>query len=83
MAKVSKKENKSIYQLTREELGLSRERVSELTNLPPERIERCETGKVYLQPGDVIELARCYNKPELCNHYCNAECPIGQLLNIL
>ena len=54
MAKVSKKDNKSIYQLTREELGLSRERVSELTNLPPERIERCETGKVYLQPGDVI-----------------------------
>ena len=38
MAKISKKENKSIYQLTREELGLSRERVSELTNLPPERI---------------------------------------------
>lgn len=78
MDKISKKENKSIYQLTREELGLSRERVSELTNLPPERIERCENGKVYLQPADVIELAKCYNKPELCNHYCNRECPIGQ-----
>lgn len=76
MAKMVKR--KSIYQLTREELGLSREKVSELTNLPPERIERCETGKVYLQPADVIELSKCYNKPELCNHYCNSECPIGQ-----
>ena len=72
------KNSKSIYQLTREELGLSREKVSELTNLSPERIERCETGKVYLQPNDVVELAACYNKPELCNHYCAHECPIGQ-----
>ena len=78
MAKVSKKDNKSIYQLTRESLGLTREKVSELTNLPPERIERCETGKVYLQPIDVLELSKCYNKPELCNYYCNHECPIGQ-----
>ncbi len=75
---MSKKENKSLYQLVREELGLSREKVSELTNLPPERIERCETGKVYLQPSDVLELSTCYNKPELCNYYCNKECPIGQ-----
>lgn len=77
MAKLVKN-SKSIYQMTREELGLSREKVSELTNLPPERIERCETGKVYLQPNDVVELAQCYNKPELCNHYCAHECPIGQ-----
>lgn len=72
------KNNKSIYQSIREELGLSRDKVSELTNLSPERIERCETGKVYLQPNDVVELAQCYNKPELCNYYCANECPIGE-----
>ena len=39
---------------------------------------KCETGKVYVQPSDVLELSLCYNKPELCNYYCNHECPIGQ-----
>ena len=79
MAKTSTKQKKSYYQEVRDELGLSREKVSELTNLPPERIERVETGKVAILPEDVIELAQCYNKPELCNYYCSHECKIGAL----
>ena len=46
MAKVSTKENKTIYQIVREELGLSREKASELLGgISPERIERIENEK--------------------------------------
>ena len=40
MGRVSSKANKNIYQTRREELGLSREKASELLKtIPPERIE--------------------------------------------
>ena len=41
MARASVKENKNPYQTTREELGLTREKASELlVSLPAERIEK-------------------------------------------
>lgn len=41
MGRASIKENKNVYQLKREELGLSREKASELLEcVPPERIEK-------------------------------------------
>ena len=40
MGRASIKENKNVYQLKREELGLSREKASELLEcVPPEKIE--------------------------------------------
>jgi len=43
MGRISTKENKNIYQIKREELGLSREKASELlVTIPPERIEKIE-----------------------------------------
>ena len=42
MGRISKKENKTIYQMKREEFGYSREKVAELTNIEPFRIERIE-----------------------------------------
>ena len=43
MARVSTRENKNIYQLTRENLKLTRETASELLeSIPPERIEKIE-----------------------------------------
>lgn len=79
MGKVSVKEDKSIYQLTREELGLSREKASEMLNgISPERIERIENGKCSIQPEEVLYMSRAYKKPNLCNVYCSNECPIGK-----
>ena len=41
MGRASIKENKTPYQIAREELGLSREKASELLeSIPPERIEK-------------------------------------------
>ena len=78
MGKKSVKENKNVYQTSREALGLSREAAAEkLVFISPERIERVESGKMVPHPDEVLEMERCYQNPELCNYYCTHECPIG------
>jgi len=79
MARVSTKQNKTVYQIKREELGLSREKASELLEtIPPERIERIESGKFTAYPEEVMAMAEKYHAPNLCNHYCAHECEIGK-----
>ena len=79
MARASTKINKTVYQLRREELGLSREKASELLEMiPPERIERIESGKFTAHPDEVILMAEKYQAPELCNYFCANECEIGR-----
>ena len=79
MPRSSVKENKTVYQLRREELGLSREKASDLLEvIPPERIERIENGKYTAHPDEVIRMAEKYQAPELCNYYCSNECEIGR-----
>lgn len=78
MARTSKKVNKSLYQLRREELGLSREKASELLeSMTPERIERIENGKLEARPDEILLMAEKYKDPHLCNHYCANDCAIG------
>ena len=51
MARASTKENKSLYQTTRESLKLTRETASELLEtLSPERIEKIENDRVLPHP---------------------------------
>ena len=79
MGKKSTKENKTPYQLRREELGLSREDASQLLEfIPPERILRFENGPSSPQPDEVIQMAEKYKMPSLCNYYCSHECSIGR-----
>lgn len=79
MPRLSTKENKTVYQLRREELGLSREKAGELLgSITPERIERIESGKYTAHPDEVILMAEKYQAPELCNYYCSNECEIGR-----
>ncbi|MBQ8063501.1 MAG: helix-turn-helix transcriptional regulator [Clostridia bacterium] len=79
MGRASTKENKSVYQLKREELGLTREKASDLlVGLSPERIEKIENGKTQVHPEDVLIMAEGYGAPSLNNYYCSHECPIGQ-----
>ncbi len=79
MGRSSTKTDKSIYQTTRESLGLTREKASEcLGYISPEKIEKIENAKVNVQPEDVIAMADGYKAPQLCNYYCSNECPIGQ-----
>ncbi|MBP3870339.1 MAG: helix-turn-helix transcriptional regulator [Faecalicoccus sp.] len=79
MARASTKEKKTIYQTRREELGLSREKASELLEfMTPERIERIESGKFTAHPDEVVLMAKKYKAPQLCNYYCAKECEIGR-----
>ncbi len=79
MARISTKENKNIYQLTREGLKLTREAASGLLEaIPPERIEKIENERSLPHPDEVLTMAEKYKRPDLCNYYCANQCPIGQ-----
>ena len=78
MARKSTRENKNIYQRTREALGLTREEASELlAAMSPERIEKIESQRSMPHPDEVLLMSDKYKHPSLCNHYCANQCPIG------
>ncbi len=78
MGRVSTKANKNVYQLSREKLGLSREKASALLEIiSDDRIEKIESEKSLPHPDEVLLMAEKYKAPELCNYYCSHECPIG------
>ena len=77
MSRTSSKNNKSMFQMCREELGWSREKASVELGISPERIERIENGKLSIYPDEVILMAQHYKNPNLCNYYCSKQCPIG------
>ena len=79
MGRKSVKENKSIYQMTREDRGLTREAAAEIMpGFSPERIEKIENERIQIRPEDVRIMAEAYKAPGLCNYYCSQECPIGR-----
>lgn len=79
MARRSTRENKNIYQTTRENLALTREEASELLiTVSPERIEKIENERTLPYPDEVLVMAEKYRQPSLCNYYCANQCPIGQ-----
>ena len=78
MARKSTKENKNIYQRTREALGLTREEASELlVTMSPERIEKIESERSMPHPDEALLMSDKYKLPTLCNYYCANQCPIG------
>ena len=80
MGRGSAKDKKTVYQLRREELGLSREKAAErLQFISPERIERIESGKFTAHPDEIVLMAQQYGSPQLCNYFCANECEIGRL----
>lgn len=79
MGRASTKANKNIYQKTREDLQLTRERAEELLeSISAERIEKIESEKSLPHPDEVLVMAEKYKLPNLCNYYCANQCPIGQ-----
>ena len=79
MARRSTKENKTIYQRTREGLELTREEASELlVTMSAERIEKIESERSMPHPDEVLLMSDKYKQPTLCNYYCANQCHIGQ-----
>ena len=78
MGRKSIKENKNVYQLSRENVNLTREKASmELKFISADRIEKIESEKSYPHPDEIVAMAECYKNPSLCNYFCSHECPIG------
>ena len=78
MGKQSTRENKNIYQLCREAQGLTREKASEnMEGISASRIEKIEYELQEPTPYDIIQMADCYKRPDLCNYYCSHKCIIG------
>ena len=78
MGKKSVKDNKNIWQQSRENKNLSREAASELLEfVSADRIEKIESGKSAPHPDEVLLMEKGYGNAELANYYCTHECPIG------
>lgn len=87
MGRKSTKENKNIYQETRENLGWSREKAADeimriedgkYSYLDKYKLVRIEEESVKIQPEDVTALSLAYKMPELRNYYCCHQCDIGR-----
>lgn len=79
MGRKSTKEDKNVYQISREEANLTREAAAEkLEFISSDRIEKIESEKSLPHPDEILAMADCYKNPALCNYYCSHECPIGQ-----
>lgn len=79
MGRKSTRENKNIYQVSRENAGFSREAAAQaLVFISSDRIEKIEYETSAPHPEEVLAMAQCYKAPTLCNYYCSHECPIGQ-----
>lgn len=78
MGRKSTKENKNIYQISREDMNYSRETAAEkLGFISADRIEKIENEKSLPHPEEILAMADCYKNPSLCNYFCSHECPIG------
>ncbi len=79
MGKRSTKENKNIYQISREAAELTREKAELLMDyVSAERIEKIESEKSLPHPDEILAMAKAYKKPTLPNYFCSHECPIGR-----
>lgn len=79
MGRKSTKENKNIYQVSREKLGYTRDAASEkLGFISSDRIEKIENERSLPHPDEILAMADCYKNPALCNYFCSHECPIGK-----
>lgn len=65
MGRLSIKKNKTQYQIFREELGLSREKASELLGwISADRIEKIENEKSLPHPDEVLEMSVAYKNQD-------------------
>ncbi len=85
MSKVIK-ENENIYRKARKQAAKfndkfkSMEGASEFLGVSRDQFSNYELGLCKQVPVDiVVKMADAYNSPELLNHYCCNECPIGKL----
>ena len=60
------------------EMLSSREGAAEVLGIDRTRLARIELGTLTPYPEEAVLMADAYNAPNLMNHFCTAECPIGK-----
>lgn len=79
MGRSSIRENKTIYQLAREEIGYSRKDACDsIKTITEDRLEKIEYELSDPHPQEILWMSDAYRKPQLCNEYCATICPIGK-----
>ena len=69
MGRRSTKENKNIYQQSRENAALTRDAAAEQMDfISASKIEKIEYEKMLPHPEEVLAMAQCYKDPSLCNY---------------
>lgn len=56
----------------------SREGAAEIFNMHPATLTKYENGTLRVPHDVVLLMAETYQSPELVNHYCTSDCPIGR-----
>ena len=79
MGRASKRDNKTIYQCSRERQNLTLEKAAEKLFVSPDRIARIESEKSLARPEEVLKMAEIYQDVTLCNMHCAQKCPIGKM----
>lgn len=72
-------ECRNIYQTARENTRITQEKAAEILDISVESIRTYENFKRTPSAKMVIKMSEAYNTPEILNHYCCSECPIGKL----
>lgn len=87
MGRKASKANTNIFYLAREEAMehnhnfSSREKASEIIGMDRTRLARIELSEIQPYPDEVKQLAKAYDKPELCFQYCSEVCLLGKQSN--
>lgn len=56
----------------------SREGAAEIMGIDRTRLARIELGSLDPYPEEVLLMSDTYNAPELGNHFCSRQCPLGK-----
>lgn len=74
----------NVYYLARMEAAAcndnlnSREGAAEIMGIDRTRLARIELGSLDPYPEEVLLMSDTYNAPELGNHFCSQQCPLGK-----
>ncbi len=79
MPRRSTRENKTVYQISRENARLTREAAAErMSFMTAARLEKIESERSAPHPEEVLAMTEAYGDPMLRNEYCTQACPIGK-----
>lgn len=75
----NEKKIENAYYLARKKVAKHRTEACDLLDtISEDTLERIENERKIPTPDEVLEMARCFNEPNLRNHYCANQCPLGQ-----